>query len=260
MTVLMAKRRRGVGPTSAAAWRGGRLTRSSEDAVVATRVARPRRARGCASRRQRADLLVVARRAARRAPSSRGTRPAACSAGTRARRRAPALKDSSTRGVGVAERARQLAQHGVADDHRRQLAAGEHVAPDRDRVGGEVLDDALVEALVAAAEQRERRLGGELVDERVVEHPAAGRQRDDAPLRGAGRPGRRRRSARSAASITSTRSTIPAPPPNGVSSTWPPLSGVWSRGLSVAQLVPARERVARRGAGRGTSRTTRGTA
>ena len=35
----------------------------------------------------------------------------------------------------------------------------QHVAADRDRVGGEVLDDALVEALVAAAEQRDRRLG-----------------------------------------------------------------------------------------------------
>ena len=46
-----------------------------------------------------------------------------------------------------------------------------------------MLDDALVEALVAPAQQRDRRLRGELVDEVVVEHPAAGRQRDDAPLR-----------------------------------------------------------------------------
>ena len=38
--------------------------------------------------------------------------------------------------------------------------------------------------------------------------------------------------------MTSTRSTIPAPPPNGVSSTWPPLSGVWSRGLSVRSSWP----------------------
>ena len=42
--------------------------------------------------------------------------------------------------------------------------------------------------------------------------------------------------------MTSTRRTIPAPPPKGVSSTWPPLSGVWSRGLSAAQLVAVRER------------------
>ena len=38
--------------------------------------------------------------------------------------------------------------------------------------------------------------------------------------------------------MTSTRSTIPAPPPNGVSSTWPPLSGVWSRGLSARSSWP----------------------
>src|SRR5919202_1988294 len=39
--------------------------------------------------------------------------------------------------------------------------------------------------------------------------------------------------------MTSTRSTMPAPPPNGVSSTWPPLSGVWSRGFSVRTSWPA---------------------
>ena len=46
-----------------------------------------------------------------------------------------------------------------------------------------MLDDALVEALVAAAQQRERRLAGELVDEAVVEQPAARDQRDHAALR-----------------------------------------------------------------------------
>src|SRR3712207_4201464 len=39
--------------------------------------------------------------------------------------------------------------------------------------------------------------------------------------------------------MTSTRSTIPAPPPNGVSSTTLPLSVVWSRGLSVRTSWPA---------------------
>jgi 16S rRNA processing protein RimM len=45
-----------------------------------------------------------------------------------------------------------------------------------------VLDDPLVEALVPAAEQRDRGLGGELVDVGVVEDPAARRERDDPPL------------------------------------------------------------------------------
>src|SRR4051812_42585592 len=31
---------------------------------------------------------------------------------------------------------------------------------------------------------------------------------------------------------------MPAPPPNGVSSTWPPLSGLWSRGFSVRTSCP----------------------
>src|SRR5687768_10750495 len=53
------------------------------------------------------------------------------------------------RGLRVAERAGELAEHGVADDHRRQLAARQHVAPDGDLVRAEVVDDPLVEALVA---------------------------------------------------------------------------------------------------------------
>src|SRR6476620_1810115 len=60
------------------------------------------------------------------------------------------------RGLRVAQGSRQLAQHGVGDDHRRQLAARDDVAADRQRVRAEVLDDPLVEALVAAAQQRDR--------------------------------------------------------------------------------------------------------
>ena len=80
----------------------------------------------------------------------------------------------------VPERARELAQHRVAHDHRRELAAREHVAADRELVGAEVLEDALVEALVAAAEQRQLVLGRQLLDDAVVEHPPAGRERDHA--------------------------------------------------------------------------------
>src|SRR6478736_7122441 len=54
-----------------------------------------------------------------------------------------------------AESAWKLAQDRVEDDHRRELAAGEHVAADRDLLGDEVLEDALVEALVAAAQERQ---------------------------------------------------------------------------------------------------------
>src|SRR4051794_24655747 len=87
------------------------------------------------------------------------------------------------RRLAVAQRAGELAQDRVHDDHRRQLAAAQDVPPDRHGVRREVLDDPLVEPLVAAAQQRDRRLLGQLVDERVVEHPPARREREDAPLR-----------------------------------------------------------------------------
>src|SRR5438309_2118965 len=58
----------------------------------------------------------------------------------------------------VAESARQLAQHRVAQHHRGELAAREHIAPDRDLIACEVLHDALVEALVAPTQKRERGL------------------------------------------------------------------------------------------------------
>ena len=83
----------------------------------------------------------------------------------------------------MAERAGQLAHQHVGDDHRRQLAAGQHVAADRELVVGEVLVDAVVEALVAAAEQRHVRLGDQLVGDRVVEQrPGRREQHDPRPL------------------------------------------------------------------------------
>src|SRR2546423_6988633 len=43
----------------------------------------------------------------------------------------------------------------------------------------------------------------------------------------------------SADSTTSTRSSIPAPPPKGVSSTWPADNGVWSRKFTYPRREPA---------------------
>src|SRR3954468_7012072 len=40
--------------------------------------------------------------------------------------------------------------------------------------------------------------------------------------------------------MTATPRNIAAPPPKGVSSTWPPLRGVWSRGLKVLISWPPR--------------------
>src|SRR3954447_12044666 len=73
-------------------------------------------------------------------------------------RRAEGLFEGAVR---VAEGARQLAEHGVADHHRRQLPTGEHIGPDRHHVGGQVVVNALVEALVAPAQQGDLVLPGE---------------------------------------------------------------------------------------------------
>ena len=100
-------------------------------------------------------------------------------------RRAERLLD---RALLVAERPRQLAHHRVADHHRRQLAARTARTGRSTHVGREVLVHALVEALVAPAQQRELLLAGQLGGERVVELPPAGRQRDHAARRRDRRP------------------------------------------------------------------------
>ena len=73
----------------------------------------------------------------------------------------------------LAERAGEPPRDRVEQHHRGQLAAGEDVRADRDGVGGDVLDDALVEALEPRGEQRQRLLAGELLHERLVERAAA---------------------------------------------------------------------------------------
>ena len=80
-----------------------------------------------------------------------------------------AEKLSSTADSSLPSAPGQPARDRVEQHHRRQLAAGEHVRADRDRVGGEVLDDPLVEALEAGREQRQALLAGELLDELLVE-------------------------------------------------------------------------------------------
>ena len=125
--------------------------------------------------------------------------------GRAAERRGERLLDDA---VGVPERARKLPDHRVGDDHRRELTAREHVGADRDRVVDEVVANPLVDALIASAEQGDVRLARQLVGERVVERPPGRREQD--------RRERRRGlavAARKAASTTSTRITIPAPPP-----------------------------------------------
>ena len=163
MTVLMARGPRAGGCGHCCA--RGRL-------MVADRPGPTPHARGCRARRQR--------RISSWWPDSRtsGHPPAAVLGrarvvrvlGVAAERRAEGLLGGATR------RGRARPAACAARRRTTTIAASsppdEHVAADRDGVRREVLDDALVEALVAAAQQRERRLGRELVDEAVVEHAA----------------------------------------------------------------------------------------
>src|SRR5215207_3177909 len=71
-----------------------------------------------------------------------------------------------------AQRAGKPPGHGVGNDHRRKLAAGEDIGPDRERAAREVLQDALVEALEPGREQGQVLLARELVDDSLVELPA----------------------------------------------------------------------------------------
>ena len=77
------------------------------------------------------------------------------------------------------ERSRQSSRHGVDERERRDLTSREHVRPDGDDVGTEMIEDPLVEALEAGRQERECRLRGELLHELLVELPPLGRERDD---------------------------------------------------------------------------------
>src|SRR5215208_1445822 len=86
--------------------------------------------------------------------------------------------------VFVPERSGQLTHHRVYHHHRGQLAPRQYVRADGDHIRREVLVHALVEALVAATQERERGLSGELACKRVVEPAAARRERDRPVWRG----------------------------------------------------------------------------
>ena len=183
----------GARPPSAA-----RRPRCRRSAIALVDVAhRTLRARLC-SRRQRLDPAVVA------GEQHVGDVPAAVLRGTRVVRvlePAVELRGEALELAGaLGERARQPARDRVEQHHRRQLAAGEDVRADRDRVGAEVRDDPLVEALEARGEQRELGLRGELLDERLVELAPLRRQRDDPcrPIVAVAPRARRRRRRRGA--------------------------------------------------------------
>src|SRR5665647_1617440 len=154
---------------------GGQSSRSGAAAHNAGRRAAPRAAILPFSDLQRApavDLAVVA------AEQHVGDPPAAELRRARVVRVLGAALEHG--GVRLADHAGQLARDGVEHGHGRHLAAAQHVGADGDPVGHK-MRHALVDALVAAAEQDEVLLG-QLNGESVVELPPFGGQLDDAAL------------------------------------------------------------------------------
>src|SRR5215207_495093 len=71
------------------------------------------------------------------------------------------------------------ARDGVDDDARGQLAAGQHVVTDRDLLGAQDLDRAVVDPLVASADDRDPLARRELLGNRLLEEPATRRHDED---------------------------------------------------------------------------------
>ena len=111
-------------------------------------------------------------------------------------------------------------RHRVHDHQRRQLAARQHVIADRNRLGRQMLPDALVDPFVPPA-QRPR---GDPARSTASPPRASGARRratSGSPLRRSDPPSAARwsRIRSTAANSGSGFSTIPGPPPNGMSST-----------------------------------------
>ena len=111
----------------------------------------------------------------------------------------------------VAHDARHQPRHRLDHDERRGLAAGEDEVADRQLAVAEMVGDPLVDALVATADQREP------VARRELRAPAPGRTGARSPTATAAAAAGC--TASTAANSGSGVITMPAPPPNGASST-----------------------------------------
>ena len=124
----------------------------------------------------------------------------------------PSANDSSARRLLVAHHAGHEPGDRLDDHERGRLAAREHVVADRELAVAEVVGDTLVDALVAPAQQREarrpRRARSAIA---LVEARARAADRSSS--------GRGGSTASTAANSGSGVITMPAPPPNGASST-----------------------------------------
>src|SRR5207247_1086637 len=112
-------------------------------------------------------------------------------------RHAPAAKVGWTRVMGILETAVKLggealersrllfdrsgkpASDRVDENHCRKISVREDIGPDRDRVGGKMLDDTLVESFEACGQQGEPLLAGALLDDVLGQLPTLRFPRSD---------------------------------------------------------------------------------
>ena len=224
--------------------------RAQEIAGAASRV-RSMRLRRAATR----DLRVVAADASTSGTARRETRPAACTADTRAARlRAVRLLVGR---VLVAEHARQEAHAGLDDRHRRDLAAGHHEVAERDLL----VDEARGRARRSPRSGRRSSMtrGAPRARAPCADRTACPCGVSSTRCARAARLGASASSASMQATITSTRITMPLPPPYGVSSTLWCLPSPKSRGdCDAHHELPAGDRARRRSSSRGTPSNSSG--
>ena len=170
------------------------------------------------------------RSAAPRGRPSPGTRPAGCTADTRAAR---VLNDSSSADASFPMHTRQQPGHRLDDHERGALPAREDEVADRQFAVAQMVGDALVDPFVAAADQRETSVAGREFPRVGLVEPAPARRQQQQRTRRAAPPRPPRTTGPGVI-------TIPAPPPNGSSSTLRCRSVVNARGSCSAHVEHAR--------------------
>ena len=110
----------------------------------------------------------------------------------------------------VADDTRNQPHHSLDDRQRRSLSSGEHEVAERDLLVDQVGGHPLIDSFVSPADEGENLESCPAIEGRLYERRTDGRQQH---TMGIGK-------GSSAAASGSIIMTIPAPPPNGASSTW----------------------------------------
>ena len=123
------------------------------------------------------------------------------------------------RRVRIPQRPRQQPHHSIHDHRRRQLAAREHIVPNRNLAVAKQLIHPLIHALIPPAEDDHPLHRRQLLRHRLRKRPPLRRQQNHRLLLRIALSLRRNLQRSTASKIGSAFSTMPSPPPNGRSST-----------------------------------------